>query len=236
MILNYQKGDDPKHVVLIPSFYASVRRGSADATKIMTDGNFLPGFHLFSFLSFAQSPNPSSIWGRSTWMGLYTQLAQKHMLPSLVKYVYILYKPQTQDCRLSVSFSRNVSILSQHCSETDQHNRTVLCRGFCSIPFHPAGSSVRSIDIPYRVRSTLSSIVAVDKVRIEPTPRKSQKQERILVYKLILFLDQRYSAGLCRFPALFFNWKGFFNNNLPQIIYLHYGIVFRTLNKSEKGA
>lgn len=52
MILNYQKGDDPKHVVLIP-FYARVRRGSADATKIMTDGNFLPGFHLFSFLSSA---------------------------------------------------------------------------------------------------------------------------------------------------------------------------------------
>jgi hypothetical protein len=52
MILNYQKGNDPKHV-LIPSFYARVRRGSADATKIMTDGNFLPGFHLFSFLSFA---------------------------------------------------------------------------------------------------------------------------------------------------------------------------------------
>jgi hypothetical protein len=47
MILNYQKGDDPKHVFLIPSFHARVRRGSADATKIMTDGNFLPGFHLF---------------------------------------------------------------------------------------------------------------------------------------------------------------------------------------------
>jgi hypothetical protein len=64
MVLNSQKGDNPKQGFLIPSFYIRVPRELADATKIMTDGNFLPGFRLFSILSLALSPSPAAYGGK----------------------------------------------------------------------------------------------------------------------------------------------------------------------------